>query len=53
MAKELNLKTVAEGVERKEQYEILKDLGCDEVQGYLFAKPMKIEEIVAFLKGMH
>lgn len=53
MAKELNLKTVAEGVERKEQYDILKELGCDEVQGYLFAKPMKIEEIVDFLKGMH
>ncbi len=40
MAKSLNLKTVAEGVEAKEILEILKHHGCDAVQGYYFAKPM-------------
>lgn len=45
MAKEMNLKTIAEGVERKEQYEILKELGCDEFQGYYFSRPMRVEEI--------
>ena len=45
MAREMKLKTIAEGVERKEQYEILKALGCDEFQGYYFSKPMRVEEI--------
>ncbi|WPX08458.1 putative bifunctional diguanylate cyclase/phosphodiesterase [Anaerocellum danielii] len=50
MAKEMNLKTIAEGVERKEQYEILKELGCDEFQGYYFSKPMRIEEVAELIK---
>jgi len=45
MAREMKLKTIAEGVERKEQYEILKELGCDQFQGYYFSKPMRVEEI--------
>jgi len=36
----LHLRVVAEGVERESQLECLKELECDEVQGYLFAKPM-------------
>ena len=43
-AKKLNLKTVAEGVERKEQIKILKELGCDYLQGYYFYKPMPFNE---------
>ncbi|WP_324722611.1 putative bifunctional diguanylate cyclase/phosphodiesterase [Lelliottia sp. JS-SCA-14] len=39
MAKSLNMKAVAEGVETQEQLESLKALGCDFVQGYLFGKP--------------
>lgn len=44
MCKRLNIKTVAEGIERKEQLEFLKKYGCDIIQGYYFSKPMLIEE---------
>ncbi len=40
MAKRLGIKTVAEGVEKKEHIVLLRELGCDEVQGYYYAKPM-------------
>ncbi|WP_299996486.1 bifunctional diguanylate cyclase/phosphodiesterase [uncultured Cedecea sp.] len=39
MAKSLNMKTVAEGVETEEQLKRLQVLGCDFIQGYLFGKP--------------
>ncbi|WP_253252228.1 EAL domain-containing protein [Comamonas thiooxydans] len=37
---DLGRKTVAEGVETKEHWDLLKDLGCDIAQGYYIAKPM-------------
>jgi len=49
LAKELGLKTVAEGVETKEQMEILQNLGCDVIQGYLIAKPMPLDEMKKFI----
>ena len=39
LAKRLNMRTVAEGVEIKEQVDFLKDLKCDMIQGYYYAKP--------------
>ncbi|MEG2189322.1 MAG: EAL domain-containing protein, partial [Christensenella sp.] len=42
MAKALNMCTVAEGVEYRQQVDMLKKLGCDYIQGFYFAKPMPI-----------
>ena len=39
MAKRIGIRTLAEGCETKEQYEFLKGIGCEEVQGYYFGKP--------------
>lgn len=50
MAKGLNLHIVAEGVETPEQAEWLKQHECDFIQGYLYAKPMPLEELLSFLK---
>lgn len=44
MAKKLQIKTVAEGIETKEQLEYLKQIGCDMVQGYYFEEPLQIKE---------
>lgn len=43
MAKELKIKTIAEGVEYVETVEFLKAAGCDVIQGYVFAKAMSVE----------
>ncbi|SFG05613.1 EAL domain-containing protein [Oribacterium sp. WCC10] len=44
MAKEMNIKTLAEGVETEEQFEFLKVVGCEKAQGYLFGKPMPLDQ---------
>ena len=44
MAHSLNLRTVAEGVETKAQWELLKHLGCDLIQGYYLSRPMSAED---------
>jgi EAL domain-containing protein (putative c-di-GMP-specific phosphodiesterase class I) len=49
MAKNLNLKVVAEGVETRDQLELLRKMGCEEVQGYYFSKPLPPEGIAALL----
>lgn len=43
MSKELNISVVAEGVETEDTVSLLRDLGCDTMQGYLVAKPMTAE----------
>lgn len=49
MSKELNLQTVAEGIETAEQAKELRSMGCDVAQGYFFAKPMDSQAFQAML----
>jgi diguanylate cyclase (GGDEF)-like protein/PAS domain S-box-containing protein len=51
MAKVLNLRPVAEGVERVEQLERLLELGCDSAQGYYFAKPGSQADVESHISG--
>ena len=50
LAHSLDLKVIAEGVETEAQSNMLKLLKCDEIQGYLFAKPLPGDRIEALLR---
>ncbi len=49
MAQSLTMKTVAEGIEEWEQVDVLESMGCDFIQGYVYAKPMPIAQFEALL----
>ncbi|MBQ6782057.1 MAG: EAL domain-containing response regulator [Treponema sp.] len=49
IAKNLNLQVVAEGVETEEEYKMLKEAGCDIIQGYYFSKPIPPNEFSRFV----
>ncbi len=51
LAHSLRLKVVAEGVETEEQANVLRLLRCDQMQGYLFSKPLPLEELTALLRA--
>ena len=51
MARTLGLTVVAEGVERPEQLERLRELGCDRAQGRLIAEPMPAEDVERLMES--
>ncbi|VXC03878.1 GGDEF-domain containing protein [Pseudomonas sp. 8AS] len=51
MARSLNLLTTAEGIEDEETRQLLAALGCDQGQGYLFARPLAADDLRAFVVG--
>ncbi|ARU61104.1 hypothetical protein CBW65_08525 [Tumebacillus avium] len=51
LAQNLRLKVVAEGVETEEQFRYLRDHRCDELQGFLFSRPVPAEEFEELLRG--
>jgi EAL domain-containing protein (putative c-di-GMP-specific phosphodiesterase class I) len=44
LSKELNIETIAEGVENEEEYNFLKKLGCNNIQGYYLSRPISVED---------
>lgn len=51
LARSLRLKVTAEGVEREEHYQKLRELGCDYSQGYLWSKPVEVESATKMLQS--
>ena len=51
MAKSLNLKVIAEGVEDEAQMSFLRAHQCDEIQGYYFSKPLAVDKVADKLRG--
>jgi predicted signal transduction protein with EAL and GGDEF domain len=49
LGKNLGLRVVAEGVEDRETWDLLRSFGCDEAQGYFFSKPLRREEFQRWL----
>ncbi len=53
LAHGLSLTVVAEGVEHEEQLQVLRGLGCDQIQGYFYAQPMPAEAFGRFLRRIN
>ena len=51
MGNSLSLNVIAEGVETQAQYDFLRENKCDQVQGYLFSRPLPADEIIEVLKN--
>jgi diguanylate cyclase (GGDEF)-like protein len=49
LARSLDMTTVAEGVETQEQLELVRELGCDRIQGYIFSPPVPARDFAALL----
>jgi EAL domain-containing protein (putative c-di-GMP-specific phosphodiesterase class I) len=51
MGRSLGVKVSAEGVETAEQEKMMRDLGCEEAQGYFYAKPMTAADFEEWIKA--
>jgi diguanylate cyclase (GGDEF)-like protein/PAS domain S-box-containing protein len=51
LARTFELITVAEGVERRDQFERLQELGCHQIQGFWFSRPLTVDQIGDFLRA--
>ena len=51
MAKEIEIHTLAEGVETEEQFTFLREIGCEKVQGFYFGRPLPYEETIGHLEA--
>jgi EAL domain-containing protein (putative c-di-GMP-specific phosphodiesterase class I) len=51
MAHLLNLKVIAEGIETQEELNILQGFQCDEIQGYLFSRPLNLEDFQTLVRS--
>lgn len=52
MAKEIDIHTLAEGVETEEQFRYLRNIGCEKVQGFYFGRPLPYDEALAHIAEM-
>jgi diguanylate cyclase (GGDEF)-like protein len=53
LAKIYDLKVIAEGVENQQQFDYLKAIGCDSMQGYYLSKPLSAEQLIPLLSAEH
>lgn len=53
MAKDMHMKTLAEGVETKEELEYLKEIGCGKIQGFYYGSPQPIDDMFAHMEEIH
>jgi diguanylate cyclase (GGDEF)-like protein/PAS domain S-box-containing protein len=53
LGKGFNLQVVAEGIENKEQLELLRELGCEEMQGYFFSPPVPTAQATQFIASVN
>ncbi|GAB6044783.1 hypothetical protein JCM11957_03810 [Caminibacter profundus] len=53
LSKKLNISTTAEGIEEIYQVDKLKEIGCDEIQGYYYSKPLPIKKFITFVKAVN
>lgn len=50
LTKKLDLQVIAEGVETREQLQFLRDINCDNAQGYFYSKPLPVNQFTAYMK---
>lgn len=51
LAQNLGMKIIAEGIETEQEASIIRDLGCEECQGFWFARPMPLEDAIKFVQN--